>query len=257
VGGDPQKGIVIDWHSRYLQQATWTRPLRDYLFERCGLTSARRILEIGCGTGAILGEFDANLPTVHGLDFDHPRLGQARRHAPHTQLLCGDAEALPYADHIFDITFCHFLLLWVRDPLQALREMKRVTRSDGYVLAFAEPDYLHRIDHPPALISLGRLQTQSLRGQGADPGLGQHLADLFQQAGIEIVEAGQIQTQAESAPETGEMEWAVLENDLSGMVPADELQQWKLLDQTAWSRGERILHIPTYFAFGKVSHPYL
>ena len=44
----------MNWHSRYLQQAAWTRELRTYVFEQAGISSANRILEVGCGTGAIL-----------------------------------------------------------------------------------------------------------------------------------------------------------------------------------------------------------
>ncbi len=240
---------MIDWHTRYLQQAAWTRPLRDYLFARCELDAARRILEVGCGTGAILAELDSRAFTVHGIDRDALRLEEAQRYAPHAQLTRGNALALPYPKHSFDMTFCHFLLLWVGDPLRALREMSRVTRPGGYVLALAEPDYLHRIDRPQALVSLGRLQTESLRQQGADPGLGLHLAQLFQQAGIGIIETGQLQ--AAAGPGDAKLEWDVLENDLSGLVPDDELERWKSLDRQARAQGQRVLFIPTYFAFGK------
>lgn len=78
---------------------------------------------------------------IHGLDLESDRLIEAHRHVPAAALTCGDALVLPYPSGIFDITFCHFLLLWVRDPLLALLEMKRVTRSGGAVLALAEPDY--------------------------------------------------------------------------------------------------------------------
>ena len=88
----------------------------------------------------------------------------------------------------FDITFCHFLLLWVQHPLQALSEMQRVTRPGGFVLALAEPDYDHRLDTPASLTLLGRWQAESLRRQGADPGIGARLADLFRQTGLQIVE---------------------------------------------------------------------
>ena len=50
------RGSGINWHARFLQQAAWTRDLRTYLFERAGLAQAQRVLEVGCGTGAILSE---------------------------------------------------------------------------------------------------------------------------------------------------------------------------------------------------------
>jgi cyclopropane fatty-acyl-phospholipid synthase-like methyltransferase len=46
--------MSVDWHARYLQQARWTRPLREYLYGKAGVDSARRVLEVGCGTGALL-----------------------------------------------------------------------------------------------------------------------------------------------------------------------------------------------------------
>jgi len=243
----------MDWHSRFLQQAAWTRDLRVYLFERAGLTRARRVLEVGCGTGAILSDLATPAP-IHGLDLEPVRLAEARRHVPAAALVCGNALGLPYPSRIFDITFCHFLLLWVRDPLLALLEMKRVTRPGGALLALAEPDYDSRVDKPDALAPLGRWQAESLRRQGADPGLGRRLAVLFQQAGIQPIETGTLRGGGERLPVSAErnLEWAVLEADLAGWVPAQEIRRMKLLDEQAWERGERVLHVPTYFAWGKV-----
>jgi ubiquinone/menaquinone biosynthesis C-methylase UbiE len=161
----------MDWHKRFVQQAAWTSEIRLYLFERAGMQAAKRVLEVGCGTGAILSGL-ATQAVMHGLDKDQARLSEARRHAPKANLACADALALPYASGIFDITFCHFLLLWVGDPFLALREMKRVTRPGGSILALAEPDYGARVDKPDELAVLGRWQTESLRRQGADPFIG-------------------------------------------------------------------------------------
>jgi len=162
---------------------------------------------------------------------------------------------LPYPPAIFDITFCHFLLLWVHDPLQALREMARVTRAGGHVIALAEPDYETRLDKPDELAPLGRWQTESLQRQGADLGLGARLADLFRQAGISLIETGSLNEGGERPPAPGEreLEWAVLDADLAGFVPAQEIQRMKLLDEQAWERGERVLCVPTYFAWGRVN----
>jgi SAM-dependent methyltransferase len=243
---------VLDWHVRFCQQANWTRPLRSYLFEQAGLKTARSVLEAGCGTGAILSELHSPA-ALHGLDLEPAHLNQARIHAPAVLLACGDAQRLPYPDDIFDITYCHFLLLWVPDPLQVLRELRRVTRPGGHVLALAEPNYNRRVDRPAELTELGRLQTESLRRQGADPSLGGRLAALFDRAGIQIVETGEL-AQAESdplTPDERELEWAVIEADLAGQIPPEDIQQYKKLDAKAWERGKRRLYVPTYFAWGR------
>lgn len=240
----------MDWHRRYLQQAQWTRDLRTYLFQKAGLNAASRALEVGCGTGAILSELP-NQIQLHGLDIDAATLTQCHVHAPAAALVQGNALRLPYPGKIFDIVYCHFLLLWVPDPLQALLEMQRVAKPGAAVIAFAEPDYTARVDEPRELARLGQWQSESLRRQGANPGLGARLADLFFRAGIQIVETGTIQN-AEHDPssEEWEVEWDVIESDLAGFIPGAELHKLKRLDQQARAGGKRVLHVPTYFAWG-------
>ena len=241
----------MNWHDRYVQQAGWTRDLRNYLFDKAGLKTARCVLEVGCGTGAILSELDSPA-SPHGLDLDAGALVDARVHAPDATLVRGDALSLPYADFTFDITFCHFLLLWVRDPLTAVREMARVTRPNGFVLALAEPDHTARVDKPESLAPRGRWQTEALRRQGADVSFGAHLADTFARAGIEIVETGSIQRAEEATVSGQEKEWAVIEADVRGLVAEEEIHKLKLLDEEARARGGRVLHVPTYFVWGRV-----
>jgi SAM-dependent methyltransferase len=240
----------MDWHTRYTLQAKWTHDLRTYLFGQAGLQEAGRVLEVGCGTGAILSELPEHLP-LHGLDLDAGALTQCRVHVPTVSLIRGDALRLPYSNRSFHIVYCHYLLLWVSDPSRVLFEMKRVTEADGHIFAFAEPDYTRRVDRPDGLIPLGQWQTESLRKQGADPGIGSRLAELFIQAGIKINETGRIQS-ADHEPSRAEWEneWAVIESDLTGNVAREEIQKMKRLDRQARERGERVFHVPTYFAWG-------
>jgi len=66
---------VAQWHQRFTQQATWTRQLRSYLYSQAGLKSNCRVLEVGCGTGALAADFsDRELVTYIGLDVDFSRL---------------------------------------------------------------------------------------------------------------------------------------------------------------------------------------
>jgi ubiquinone/menaquinone biosynthesis C-methylase UbiE len=241
----------MNWHTRYIQQAKWTRDLRTYLFKKAGLDHASRVLEVGCGTGAILSELPNHI-TLHGLDLDLAALAQCRIHAPTVSLIRGNALSLPYSNETFDIVYCHFLLLWVHDPLQALIEMKRVTKSGGYIIAFAEPDYTARVDRPHELVQLGQWQTESLRKQGADPGFGMRLAETFFQAAIDIIETGTIQnSKHDPSSDEWEIEWAVIESDLVGLVTGEDIHKMKILEEQARARGERVLYVPTYFAWGR------
>lgn len=241
----------MNWHTRYAQQARWTRDLRNYIFEQTGLSNAQRVLEVGCGTGAILSELPKQ-SNIHGLDIDPVALMECRVNAPDALLIRGNALGLPYQDDSFDTVYSHFLLLWVGDPLQALQEMKRVTRRGGYVIAFAEPNYYARVDEPVDLIPLGKWQIEALVRQGADPSLGARLAELFFEAGINIIETGTIQGQRnEPSPAEWELEWDVIESDLMGSVADADIQKMKRLDKQAREQKTRLLHVPTYFAWGR------
>src|SRR5215207_4528698 len=99
----------MNWHTRYLQQAKWTRDLRTYLFEKARLEDAGRVLEVGCGTGAILAELPDRV-SLHGLDIDPAALDQCRVHTPAASLIRGNALQLPYSNETFDIVYCPFLL---------------------------------------------------------------------------------------------------------------------------------------------------
>ena len=217
----------MDWHKRYLQQAVWTHDLRSYLFERADLAAARRLLEVGCGTGAVISdlwlpEARALVPRERypglacGVDLDPGAVVQCRVNAPFATVARADGLALPFADQLFDIVYCHFFLLWVRDPLAALLEMKRVAARKGRILILAEPDYADRIDEPPDLAFAGVLQTRSLQLQGADVTIGAHIADLFSNAGIQIIETGQIQSHSRAPSNDRDAldEWFVLRFDL-------------------------------------------
>ncbi len=244
----------MDWHARYLQQAGWTKELRRYLFQRAGADEAKNILEVGCGTGAILT--DVKGPArLSGLDIDQAALQECAVNVPNAILTRGDVQHLPFTDQNFDIVFCHYFLIWIKKPDRAILEMKRVTVHGGYILAFAEPNYSMREDGPGELQKLGRLQTEALIEQGANPSFGAKLTSLFADCGIDILEAGLIAKPDDSSKRSTQdwmMEWKVLENDLEERLPAEKLLELKKLDETAWRSGYRMLNIPTYFAWGRV-----
>jgi len=243
----------MDWHARYLQQARWTAQLRSYLFNKAGLQPGQRLLELGCGTGAVLADFPQQAGLC-GLDLDFQALTLAAQNSPGARLTCGDGASLPFANAAFEHVFCHFVLLWVRDPERVVSELRRVTRPGGAVLALAEPDYGGRVDYPPELAELGVWQAAALRRQGADVNMGRKLAAAFSRAGLQRVQTGVMGGQWQGAPSAQELEleWQTLSADLGGLAPAGKLDELRALNERAWALGERVLYVPTFYAWGVV-----
>ena len=244
-----------EWHARFEQQAGWTAEVRHHLFAQAKLKPGARVLEVGCGTGAVMqaldNEFDYHLT---GVDINHASLVFNHAKHPSFPLAQGDGHHLPFADDTFNAVYCHYLLLWVADPSQVLAEMKRVTRLGGVVIALAEPDYTERVDTPPPLDELGRLQTKALSQQGANPEMGAKLKKLFQQTGFLNVYSDSLNPQGDPNLHTQDLtEWAVLRADLEGLVTEQDLTHFSALDHCARERGERVLIIPTFYAIGWVN----
>jgi SAM-dependent methyltransferase len=243
-----------EWHRRFTQQSRWTAQVRRALLDGLNLKSSRSALEVGCGTGVIASDILRLSPRtrVNGIDLRLDFLQLAHRENPALALSTANGLALPFADSTFDFTFCHYLLLWIPDPAALLREMARVTRPGGAVLALAEPDYGGRIDYPAELGEIGQQQAASLRNQGANPNTGRQLMVLFKAAGLQNVRCAVLGGQwgEAMAAEEVEAEWRVLAADLGGSVAPGELETYRRLDAEAWGNGERVLYVPTFYGWG-------
>ncbi len=245
---------LAEWDQRFRQQATWTSDLRSYLYPKTGLEKAQKVLDVGCGTGALIPELCAQSEAqVYGGDWDTACLGMAIRKAPAGIFFGGDAHTLPFPADTFELTLCHFLLLWVDDPVETVREMRRVTKPGRGILALAEPDYGGRVDYPPAFAKLKDIQTQALRRQGADPYLGRKLRSIFARAGCQEIMTGVLGGQWSESPSPAEqaLEWSVITEDAGGTITAQELHHLQARDKLAWERNERTLYVPTFYAWGK------
>jgi SAM-dependent methyltransferase len=242
-----------DWHQRFSHQAHWTEQVRAFLFNRADLKPGSAVIEIGCGTGAVLSRLPEQAKRF-GLDIDMAYLRHAAAGVPPAALTCGDAHSLPFPDGAFDAACCHFLLLWVADPLEAIKEMSRICKPGGAVLVLAEPDYGGRIDHPEALQSLGQAQTNSLRAQGADPFMGRQVAGLMAAAGLVNLQIGIIGSQWEPplSPHHQNSEWETLAHDLADQLPENQFNDYREVDRVAWEDGSRVLYVPTFYAYGEI-----
>ena len=145
------------------------------------------LLDVGCGPGTITAEL-AEL-VAPGRVTALERTESALRLASHLEgvadLVVGDAHALGFPDGSFDVVHAHQVLQHLADPVQALREMRRVTAPGGIVAA-RDSDYSGFMWYPrlPELDSWMTLYQTAARANGGDPDAGRRLMSLARQAGF-------------------------------------------------------------------------
>ncbi|MHA2224460.1 MAG: methyltransferase domain-containing protein [Candidatus Hodarchaeales archaeon] len=178
------KEDAVFFNKLYQDQLKWTVSTRKRLYRQMDLFHAKRILEVGSGTGVVLREIQAINPRAQliGLDNNQIVVEFSWLMSKKSRLVVGDGGILPFTSQIFDIVICNYLLLWVCNPIAIIQEMKRVTRSGGWIACLAEPDYGGRIDYPAGEL-WERLFLDSL--SACDPFIGRKLRLIFHQVGLE------------------------------------------------------------------------
>jgi ubiquinone/menaquinone biosynthesis C-methylase UbiE len=137
------------------------------------LAPGTRLLEVGCGAGAVLAVLGQEYPGVRlfGVDIEPKQLEFARGHLERggveATLLEGDALALPFEDESFDHVWMMWFLEHVADPPTALREARRVLVPGGRITAI-EVDYSTCRADPstPAIEALFRAMVQGMAASG-------------------------------------------------------------------------------------------
>ena len=235
-----------------MEQATWSLEARKLFFQKSGILPNSKILEAGCGTGAILSSIQAlQYPKLYGIDIKPQMVQFAGEIIPKSFLACADACCMPFPDGYFDAVVCHFLLLWARIPESLLEEFKRVTRPGGFIALLAEPDYGSRIDYPPVLEKSGGLQREALIREGANPDIGRRVGELLGKSGCLNIATGilgSFQTELDLA--VVDSEQSVLRSDLKCVVEAGELDRMLELESSARKTHRLVQFVPTFFGWG-------
>jgi len=110
-------------------------PGRLVALEGMGIKPGDRILEVGVGTGINAPLYPRHCH-VTGVDFSPKMLEKARERVErkglgNVRLLEMDAAKLSFPDNSFDIVYAPYVISVVSDPVQVVREMRRVCRPGG------------------------------------------------------------------------------------------------------------------------------
>jgi len=159
-----------------------------------GLSSVRggqRVLDVGCGTGALTGELVARLgpAAVAAVDPSESFVAATRARHAGVDVRQAPAEQLPFPDDAFDAALAQLVVHFMKDPVTGLAEMGRVTRRNGVVAACV---WDHGGSQGPLRLfwDAARERDPDVDDESHLPGTREgHLAELFEAAGLREIEA--------------------------------------------------------------------
>jgi SAM-dependent methyltransferase len=154
--------------------------------------SGMDVLDVGCGVGSIALDL---APTVApgrivGIDADPGQIESAQRSAAergidNAEFFTASVYELPFADATFDVVYANAVLMYVREQVRALGEMRRVLRSGG--LAAVTDDDLGTVVMSPEIpeLELGpRLFERAVAHEGGNARYSRRLRTLMVEAGF-------------------------------------------------------------------------
>jgi ubiquinone/menaquinone biosynthesis C-methylase UbiE len=186
--GTPEQERLVEqaehWRHRLISDGTRLEP-------------GTRLLEVGCGVGAVLAVLGQEFPGIRlaGVDIEPRQLEFARGHLERARveatLLEADALALPFDDKSFDHVWMMWFLEHIADPPAVLREARRVLVPDGVITAI-EVDY-STCRAEPATPAIEALFSAMVRGMAASgwSDAGTRLPGWLREAGFREVDEGE------------------------------------------------------------------
>jgi SAM-dependent methyltransferase len=129
--------VGADAYLRFMGR--FSEPLAVPFADLAGLSAGQRVLDVGCGPGALTAELvrRQGAALVSAVD-PSPSFGAAvRERLPGVDVRLAPAEQLPFADGSFGVVLAQLVVHFMADPVAGLREMGRVARPGGTVAACA------------------------------------------------------------------------------------------------------------------------
>jgi SAM-dependent methyltransferase len=131
VSFDVSPGAYLQFMGRY------SEPLAARFADLAGVRHGERVLDVGCGPGALTAELvnRVGAESVSAVEPSASFAAAVRERLPGVDVRQSAAEQLPFPDGTFGFTLAQLVVHFMSDPVQGLREMRRVTRPGGTVAA--------------------------------------------------------------------------------------------------------------------------
>jgi SAM-dependent methyltransferase len=189
--------VAAEAYDRYMGK--YSIQLSAQLADLAGVHHGQRVVDVGCGPGALTAELVTRVGpgAVAAVDPSTPFVAAARARNPGVDVQQATAEHLPFPDDAFDAALAQLVVHFMADPVAGLAEMARVTRPNGVVAACV---WDHAGDQGPlslfwqAARDLDPEVDDESRLAGVREG---HLAELFEAAGLRGIESAIISASVE------------------------------------------------------------
>jgi SAM-dependent methyltransferase len=163
--------------------------LSPQLADLAGVRAGQRVLDVGCGPGALTTELVSRTgaANVAAVDPSAPFVEAARARHPGVDVRQASAEALPFEARGFDAAIAQLVVHFMTDPVLGIAEMRRVVRPGGVVAACV---WDHAGSNGPLALfwDAARSLDPSVADESGLPGVREgHLASLFREAGLRAV----------------------------------------------------------------------
>ncbi len=189
--------VGADAYDRFMGR--YSVPLAPQFADFAAVAAGQRVLDVGCGPGALTAELVSRLgpAAVSAVDPSEPFVAAARERHPGVSVQRAAAEQLPFADQAFDAALAQLVVHFMADPVAGLREMARVTRELGVVAACG---WDHAGGRGPLSLfwEAARELDPDVHDESQRAGSREgHLAELFQAAGLRQIEEGALSVSVE------------------------------------------------------------
>jgi SAM-dependent methyltransferase len=180
--------VAADSYDKFMGR--YSTLLAPQFADLAGVGSGQRVIDVGCGPGALTTELVERLgaSNVAAVDPSESFVAAARERYPGVDVQESPAETLPFADGIFDAALAQLVVHFMADPVQGLTEMGRVARAGGVVAACVWDHAGKQTPLAPFWQAVRELDPDE-EGEGSFAGAGEgQLTELFHEAGLREIE---------------------------------------------------------------------